>query len=100
MGTVLVVTGPDPTLPAQVRALIGAGASVVVCDVQAVTDPDLLVVDALLRLALTARRCGGYLRLVNVPPGLRDLLACTGLATAFGLGIDLGVAEGVADGEP
>ena len=90
MGTVLVVTGPDPALHAQVRALLAAGAAVVVCDVQAITHPDAPTVDALLRLALTARRCGGQVRLVNAPLRLRDLLACTGLAGVLG----------AAEGEP
>lgn len=80
METVLVVTGPDPALHAEVRARIRAGASVVVCDVAAVDGFDPVTVDALLRLALTARRCGGQLRLANAQGRLHDLLTCTGLA--------------------
>lgn len=80
VGTVLIVTGPDPALHAEVRARIRAGAPVVVCDVAAVDGSDPTTVDALLRLALTARRCGGQLRLANAQGRLRDLLNCTGLA--------------------
>ncbi|MGH3977793.1 MAG: STAS domain-containing protein [Pseudonocardiaceae bacterium] len=81
----LVVTGPCPALHAQLRALLGAGATVVICDVAAITDPDPRTVDALLRLALTARRCGGRIRLVNVRVGLRDLLTCSGFADILGV---------------
>ena len=85
MGTVLVVTGPDPALPAQVRALLDASADVLVCDVQAIIDPDPETVDALLRLALTARRSGGRIQLVNVRVRLHDLLTCSGLAAVLGV---------------
>jgi ABC-type transporter Mla MlaB component len=82
---VLVVSGPDPALHARVRALLDAGARVVVLDVQAITEPCPRTVDALLRLALTARRGGGRVRLVNVPLRLADLLACSGLADVLGV---------------
>jgi anti-anti-sigma regulatory factor len=77
---VLVVTGPDPALHAEFRARICAGEAVVVCDVSRVADCNPATVDGLLRLALTARRCGGQLRLVNAQGRLHDLLTCTGLA--------------------
>ncbi len=80
-----MVTGPDPTLPARVRALLDAGAIVVVLDVQAITEPCPRTVDALLRLALTARRGGGRVRLANAPLRLRDLLVCSGLAETLGV---------------
>lgn len=54
-----MVTGADPALHARVRALLDAGVAIVVLDVRAITDPCPRTVDALLRLALTARRCGG-----------------------------------------
>jgi len=52
--------------------------------VGAIDDSDSATVEALLRLALTARRVGGQLRLVNATGQLRDLLTCTGLAEILG----------------
>lgn len=81
----LVVTGPHPGLGVHVGALVCAGVDIVVCDVTALTDPDLRDLDTLLRAALTAKRAGGRIRLVNLPPRLLDLLACTGLTDVLGL---------------
>lgn len=50
-----------------------------VCDVGALDRPDLVAVEALLRLQLTSRRLGRKLRIRHTPPGLRDLLALAGL---------------------
>jgi ABC-type transporter Mla MlaB component len=54
-------------------------ASVVVCDVGAITEPDAGTVDALARLQLTAQRLGCGIRLRRAHRRLRDLLAFTGL---------------------
>ncbi|MGP3633302.1 STAS domain-containing protein [Streptomyces sp. 24-1644] len=57
------------------------------CDVGGVIRPDLVLVEAVARLGLIARRAGGReLRLRNVPPELRSLLDLVGLAGAIGLG--------------
>jgi anti-anti-sigma regulatory factor len=64
----------------RVRVLLGdSGAELVVCDVSALTDPDLVTVDALARLQLTARRLGSQVRLRHANPALQDLLALVGL---------------------
>jgi hypothetical protein len=52
----------------------------VICDVGAITGADLGTVDALARVQLTARRCGGDVRLKDASPYLRNLLALAGLA--------------------
>jgi hypothetical protein len=61
------------------RVLQGGSASVVLCDVGALTDPDLISIDALARMQLTAFRLGGQLRLRHASTQLRGLLALTGL---------------------
>lgn len=53
---------------------------VVVCDVSALVEPDLAMVDALARLALVARRIGCRVQLRYASPQLRELLGLAGLA--------------------
>ncbi|MFF5446104.1 STAS domain-containing protein [Streptomyces sp. NPDC012888] len=55
------------------------GADEVVCDLGALTRPALPDLDVLVRMALTARRCRGVLRLTGAPPALAALLELTGL---------------------
>jgi hypothetical protein len=57
-----------------------AAADLVVCDVGSVIEPDAVVVDALARLQLTARRVGRDIRLGRASPQLQDLLMVMGLA--------------------
>ncbi|WP_411082143.1 STAS domain-containing protein [Streptomyces sp. cmx-18-6] len=59
----------------------GQSASVE-CDVGGVDRADLLLVEALARLALVARRAGRRLRLRRVTPELRALLDLVGLTDA------------------
>lgn len=49
------------------------------CDVSALTDPDLTDLGRLARLQLTARRSGRELRLVGAGERLRELIALAGL---------------------
>ncbi|HEX2030172.1 MAG TPA: STAS domain-containing protein [Actinomycetota bacterium] len=65
------------------RLLERHGAREVICDCAAIVEPDLLAVDLLARLQLTARRRGGAVRLDHVPGGLERLLSLTGLAEVF-----------------
>ena len=51
----------------------------IVCDVGAITHPDVAIVDALARFQLVARRAGRQVRLARASPELRGLLAFTGL---------------------
>ena len=55
------------------------GVRLVLCDVRAVAYQDGVVMEALLRLQLTARRWGGRIRVCNASPQLLDLLTATGL---------------------
>ncbi|MFB6816487.1 STAS domain-containing protein [Streptomyces sp. NPDC056347] len=90
---VLVVTGPVtraavPGLCAELESLLyGPDGAVrdpdaeVDCDVGGVARVDLVLVEAVARLGLVARRAGGgRLRLRNAPPELRGLLDLVGLA--------------------
>lgn len=54
--------------------------SIVTVDVGALAEPDPLVLDALVRLQLAARRLGASIQLQNACPELVDLLALVGLA--------------------
>jgi hypothetical protein len=62
-------------LPALRRAKVG----VVICEVCGVAEPGLVVVEALARLRLAARRLGYDLRVRGPHPRLRQLLVLTGL---------------------
>ena len=56
------------------------GANLVVCDVRALVDPDVVAVDALARLQLTARRSRCQVRLLHACDRLQELLTLTGLS--------------------
>lgn len=81
----LVLTGPVsrdevPGLCDALRALLAdGGRRVVVCDVGGLGPPGLGTVDLLARLALTARRAGGRIRLRDPDPALPALLDLVGL---------------------
>ena len=55
-------------------------ATGIAIDVHDLCAPDLAVVDALARLHLAARRCGGSIRVVEISDSLRELLDLIGLA--------------------
>ncbi|GAA2441158.1 hypothetical protein GCM10010388_32830 [Streptomyces mauvecolor] len=81
---VLVV--PDPLVLADVPllcerlcGLYGGGAREVVCDLAALTRADLVAVEMVARLRLTARRAGGRVRMRNAGAGLVALLELAGL---------------------
>jgi anti-anti-sigma regulatory factor len=57
----------------------------VVCDVGALVRPDVVVVDALARLQLTARRVGCHVCLRHASGDLREILAFMGLCDVFPL---------------
>lgn len=58
---------------------MGCDRVLITCDLSALGPPDAEILDALLRLQLAAQRMGGSLRLCNVCPQLRDLLALAGV---------------------
>jgi hypothetical protein len=68
--------------------LASLDAALVHCDVAAV-EPDLVLVEALARRQLTARRLGRRVRVVGAGPHLRDLLHATGLAGVLSVRPDL-----------
>jgi anti-anti-sigma regulatory factor len=73
-------------------------ASVVVCDVTAVVDPDAVTIDALARLQLTARRLGRQLRIRHTSTELQELLIFTGLNEVIPLCAKLAIeARGQAE---
>ena len=81
--------GDAADLCERVRSLLAESpAELVVCDVRAVTDPDLGTVEVIARLALTARRLGSRIQLKHACSGLRELLALTGLDSVAPCGPD------------
>jgi ABC-type transporter Mla MlaB component len=60
-------------------------ATVVSCDVGAITRPDIATIEVLVRLRLTARRLGCDLRIHGVNHLLSELLAFTGLGDVLAL---------------
>jgi hypothetical protein len=64
----------------QFRLLLrDAAAALVICDVGAITSPDLVTVELLARMQLTARRLGFSLQLCRASDRLLELLDLTGL---------------------
>ena len=63
--------------------LRGRGAGVVICDVTAVGEPDVVTVEALARLRLTARRHGCALHVYGADQRLLTLLSFLGLGDAL-----------------
>ena len=62
-----------------VDELLVAGAELVVCDVADIVHPDLLALDAVARMQLTARRHGAEVRLRHASRLLIGLLGLAGL---------------------
>lgn len=60
--------------------LADTGTDLLVCDVNALTRPDVGTVDALARLTLVAKHLGGEVLLLDAPHELRELLDLAGLA--------------------
>lgn len=86
---VLVLTGP-PTVGSAgelcetARLLLETtGAGVLTCDVAGIGRADAGTVDVLARVALTARRLGRSVHLLDPCPQLQALLALTGLDVAL-----------------
>ena len=65
----------------------------IVVDVGSLTEPDLVVVDALARMHLEARRRGATIEMRDAPDALRDLLNWIGLD-------DVLLGNNVARGQP
>jgi hypothetical protein len=68
-------------------------------DVSGINEPDALVLDALARLEIVARRYGATLRLRRASDALTDLIECAGLAGVLeiersGVEVDRQVEEG------
>ncbi|WP_406122853.1 hypothetical protein [Streptomyces sp. NBC_00989] len=104
-----VTRDEEAGLCAEVRALLeartGAGAVLVEIEVVGPGPPGLGTVDLLARLALTARRAGGRIRLRDPAPGLRALLDLVGLRVEMEGQVEqrepaLRVQEEVEPGEP
>ncbi|MGW5668113.1 STAS domain-containing protein [Micromonospora sp. NPDC003776] len=74
-----------PVLCADLADLLrGRVPGIVDCDVAAVASPDVVTVEALARLRLTARRHGWQLIVRGAGPGLLQLVGLLGLADALG----------------
>jgi ABC-type transporter Mla MlaB component len=63
--------------------LSASNAAVAICDVHGV-EPDAVVVDALCRLQLAAKRCRCEVRLRHASPALLELVAFMGLSDVLG----------------
>jgi ABC-type transporter Mla MlaB component len=75
-----LTTADIPALCERVRiALERSGADLVTCDVGAITAPDIVAVEALARLQLTARRQGRSIRFHRASGELQQLLELVGL---------------------
>jgi ABC-type transporter Mla MlaB component len=83
---VLAIVGPItradvPDLCKRARALLEANeADLVLCDVGALANPDVVAVDVLARLQLTARKLGRRVRVERAGPELKELIDLVGLA--------------------
>lgn len=112
----MIVLAVGPSLAPADTARLGARlralprGTVVVCDVSALTEPDLAAVEALARLRLAAGRSGHRVGLRGASARLRELLALTGLEVVLPLWVEpggqaeegeeaVGVEEGVEPGD-
>jgi hypothetical protein len=87
--TIIDLTVPNPIAPDQVVALCerirlllmdgNVDGVTVACEPEATAAADVVMIEALARMQLIARRLGCSIRVHNAPPGLRDLLALAGL---------------------
>jgi ABC-type transporter Mla MlaB component len=76
-----IAPGDVPEIWERVRVYLdGRADTVVLCDMEAPVDPDVVTIDALARLQLAARRAGCQVRLHHACDELQDLLALTGLS--------------------
>lgn len=90
------------------ETLRGRDRGVVICDVSAVTRPDLVTIETLARLRLTAKRFGWRWETCGAGPALRDLAGLLGLADTLVEPVRqaeereqaLGVEEVVERGDP
>lgn len=88
---VLVLSGPIdradiPALCDRARAVLQRScADLVLCNVEALVDPDAVAVDVLARLQLTARRLGRRVRLGHACRDLQELLDFMGLGDVLPL---------------
>jgi hypothetical protein len=104
---VVVVDGPFSrgsiaSLCDGARRLLATGrVDIVMYDVGAVAEPDVMVIEALARLQLTARRAGGSIGVRRASGRLRDLLDLVGLCDVIALGDEspLGSYGQVEEGE-
>ncbi len=91
----LIAPADIPGLCARGRAALrGRGARLLVCDVAAVCRPDAATIDALARLALTARRADAAFALQRPSPALRELIVLLGLCDVLGLSPPSGLQHG------
>ena len=89
-------------LCAGARRLLATGkVDLITYDVAAVVEPDVLAIEALARLQLTARRMAGSIRVRHASSELRDLLDMVGLRCVVPLcdGSPLGSCGQVEEGE-
>jgi len=77
-----------------VRVLVADGVELVICDVGALTNPDLATVDALARLQLIARRLGGQVQVRHPCDALQSLLALAGLSEVVPVSAGSGLEPG------
>ncbi|GAA0487002.1 hypothetical protein Ade02nite_10940 [Paractinoplanes deccanensis] len=81
MTTIALPNGPTKADISFLSALVGAGEGDVVLDLSAVTQPTMIAIEALARLALAARHHGRRLTIHGARPELRELATLVGLET-------------------
>jgi ABC-type transporter Mla MlaB component len=80
----LTVAGLRPLCDRVRTGLELSGARLVICDVAETAAVDVVTIDALARVQLTAKRCGARMRLRHAPEELRRLLVLVGLDRVIG----------------
>ena len=100
----LVMIGPIaregiPALCERTRMLLeGCDAGRIACDVGALAEPDVVTIDGLARLQLTARRLGYRVELRRACGELEELLVLTGLGDVLPCAGPGGDASGIEPG--
>jgi ABC-type transporter Mla MlaB component len=81
----------------RIEAMLLAGeAGTVICDVGTIDQPDIVTIELLARLQLTAQRSGGGIQITGAHPRLRELITLVGLAAALPLALAGPPADGRA----
>lgn len=88
-----IILGPETeAVRSRIKTLIEAGTLHIVLDLESIAYVDSVGLSTLISSYISARKAGGYLKLLHLPHGVRHLLQVTRLITVFDVYEDLHAA--------